>query len=65
MLPFWRVRILAAGIGEPVGAFIALEGVEVVLVVGGFGVGVLVHEGVFSNLKALISKSGIAICVPH
>ena len=65
MVPFWRVRILAAGIGEPVGTFIALEGVEVVLMVGGFGVGVFDHEGVFSNLNALISKSGIAICVPH
>lgn len=56
---------MAAGIGEPVGTFIALEGVEAVLVVGGFGVGIFSHEGVFSNLKALISKSGIAICVPH
>ena len=56
---------MAAGIGEPVSTFIALEGVEVVLMVGGFGVGVFDHEGVFSNLKALISKSGIAICVPH
>ena len=42
-VPFWRVRILAAGIGKPEAAFIVRESIEFILMLSGLCVCVVDH----------------------
>ena len=41
--PFWRVRILAAGIGDPEAPFIVSESIEFILMLSSLCVGVVKH----------------------